>query len=198
MSASFSPSLYKREPSFSFEQMFSAICLAHKYHIEDVEQQALESLQSYFAADFDDRTPSPVKVDKIHAIGAIRIARLTDTPSMLPFAFFQCSMLAGAVIKGWKREDGSVEYLDQDDLRRCMDGRAELARRRIKMLATIFGPTPQQDCSFAPDCQCYLEALLRSALEYKKAGDAYSLQSWKPFIHKKAVTLPICSVCKRY
>ena len=61
------------------------------------------------------------------AIAAVNIARLTDMPSMLPFALYLVCTLEGSAIDGYERRDGSVEHLSAQDLKLCMNARGALA-----------------------------------------------------------------------
>ncbi|KAI0742362.1 hypothetical protein C8Q80DRAFT_1108543 [Daedaleopsis nitida] len=114
-----------------FHIMSALIRLAHKYQIDDVEKRAISALCSIYTTDLTDwfdfvRTVSD---DDSCAIAAVNLARLTETPTstILPSALFNCVLLTSDVLDGYTREDGSVEYLSQDDLKRCIDAAPELS-----------------------------------------------------------------------
>ncbi|KAL1938106.1 hypothetical protein VTO73DRAFT_11935 [Trametes versicolor] len=126
----------------TFDQVSSVIRIAHKYEISDVQRQALDVLKIWFPSDFDAfdawRTSPPEGLKKTHAIAAVNIARLTNTPDILPLALYMCVTLRGYILNGWRRQDGTIEHLDSEDLRRCLNARDSLFKEgndmRINML----------------------------------------------------------------
>ena len=81
-----------------------------------------------------------------HAIGAVNLARLTDTPPMLPLALYRCAYLGGALLDGWKRRDGTVEELSRADLQRCIDGRIALAEEQRILVYHLFDEEASEEC----------------------------------------------------
>ncbi|KAH9916590.1 uncharacterized protein BXZ73DRAFT_81038 [Epithele typhae] len=95
-------------------------------------KRALDLLREHFTSDFDvwedDEHREPltgVDEDRTCAIGAVNLARLTNTPSILPLALYLCARLGGDVLKGWTH-NGTTEHLPQEDLERCINARARL------------------------------------------------------------------------
>ena len=133
--------------------MSALVRLAHKYHIQPVQDQAIAALRLFdFTDDFDtyftgvaNNTRSLMTKDA-HAIGAVNIARLTDTPSMLPFALYHCAYLGGALLEGWKRRDGTVEQLSHADLQRCIDGRVTLAEEQRILIYQLLNEEAGEEC----------------------------------------------------
>ena len=117
--------------------MFACVRLAHKYQIEDVLEQGLNALQEYYATTLSNWHNGNFRFSPQNAIGAVALARLTDTPSILPAALYTCSVLGKRVLDGWTREDGSVEHLSSEDAKRCIGGREELLRRGVAAVITI-------------------------------------------------------------
>ncbi|PIL26489.1 hypothetical protein GSI_12247 [Ganoderma sinense ZZ0214-1] len=118
----------------SFETISAVIRLADKYHIQSVQDHALRALQRYhFTSNFDAFSGPPdlvIAVKPIHAIGAVNLARLTNTPRMLPLALYQCCRLDNeALLAGWTRADGTVEHLTPEDFERCSAARARPSSR---------------------------------------------------------------------
>ncbi|KAI0691717.1 hypothetical protein C8Q76DRAFT_634747 [Earliella scabrosa] len=156
---------YECDPEHDFEELSAVIRLAHKYNVEDVEKQAIQSLRRRYTDDFDALTTTeyaacrPLKLRLAHlpnAIGAINLARLTDTPSILPTAFYFCCQLLGRVIDGYTRRDGTVEKLSDDDLKRCIDGRDKLARAAGAYILRVIRTTPKTGCPNPSSCQAIL------------------------------------------
>ncbi|PIL26519.1 hypothetical protein GSI_12277 [Ganoderma sinense ZZ0214-1] len=119
----------------TFDEVYAVITLAHKYHIEDVQRQALYSLREYtFNDNFEvwkGERQEVMKVDGACAIGAVHLARLLDVPQMLPIALYKCLNLGPNILDGWTRSDGSVERLSQDDIKRCISAQRSLSRDRV-------------------------------------------------------------------
>ena len=121
----------RRNPPLSPDGLFAVIRLAHKYGIESVEREGLETLQAQYKSRLNSWIyGSPFDhFPHVHAIGAINLARLTNTPSILAVAMLRCVQLGDSITEGWKREDGSVEHLSAEDHKRVVDGRDALFRR---------------------------------------------------------------------
>ena len=72
--------------------------MAHKYAVQDVLDHALSRLQKYYTNDLaawrDAATRARyIQVNDAQAFGVIELARLTNTPSLLPTAFLTCTTL---------------------------------------------------------------------------------------------------------
>ena len=159
-------SVGKKISPLSPNGLFAVVRLAHKYGIESVERQGLETVQEQYSLDLTTwlkMSGFGFLSPRVHAIGAINLARLTDTPSILPVAMLRCAHLGGSVTEGWEREDGSVEHLSAEDLQRVIDGRDALARHGTHELLQLLAVIPHSDCRQRDSCResfCYaLETL---------------------------------------
>ena len=156
----------------SFDEVSAVIRLAHKYHIQSVLDQAIRALQEYpLMHDFNDLFPPPkqhIAMEGSQYIGAVTLARLTDTPLMLPYALYQCSLLGGSLLDGWKREDGTVEHLCIADLKRCIDARVVLGKEESFVLHRILAPVPLDKCEGLTSCAAYLERLRGNTLNKER------------------------------
>nr|VWP02333.1 Phospholipid-transporting ATPase (EC [Ganoderma boninense] len=146
------------------DELSSLVRLSHKYGIHDVEEQALDLLRERYADDFDEWCSSypefiarPISRPRTHCIGVVNIARLTNTPSLLPATLYTCTLLGATVMNGWEREDGCVEYLSTDDLKRCFDARERLCQERAMVLCKIFDNRLSQRCDTADTCGAELK-----------------------------------------
>ena len=145
-------------PVSDFSELHAAIHLAHKYQCADVETRALSLLKKLYSPHFADHSPSRsptcsmTRPPRTAAIAAVNIARLTGTPSMLPFALYQACTLEGEVLDGYARRDGSVEHLAALDLRLCMDARSELARELAAYVRDVFAPGHSDGCEDIEQC----------------------------------------------
>ena len=98
--------------SVPFDILASLIRMAHKYMVQDVLDDALSRLKKYYTSDLSAWQNSSfraryVKAKKERAPTAIALARLTDTPSLLPTAFLTCIELS---TRYHVAPDGSVAY----------------------------------------------------------------------------------------
>ncbi|KAI0742396.1 hypothetical protein C8Q80DRAFT_1328262 [Daedaleopsis nitida] len=185
--------LYHQEKPLPFDLLFSAVTLAHKYHIEDVERQALELIKDGLSFKFRQRTL--VRYQPQQAIGAVNLARLTNTPSILPTALYECCGLRGAILDGWKREDGSVEFLSQGDLRRCINGRDSLSCINFQLIHEVFHPMPSEDCTSHRVCEVGLGLVLRDATTAGGSDDYSVLSTWEEVIRDSVRKHDVCAEC---
>ncbi len=125
--------------------------LSHKYKIANVMTFAIAALKTVYSDDYDswtdtdrsvcgtwarpgerkviDRGKVATKRSRLlsQAIVAINFARLLNIPSILPAAFYHCACLGGAIVKGYAHDDGTTEYLSDEDVARCINGMQDLA-----------------------------------------------------------------------
>ncbi|KAI1795294.1 hypothetical protein LXA43DRAFT_992260 [Ganoderma leucocontextum] len=169
-------------PVRTFDEVFAVISLAHKYNIQDVEAQALNALRDNgFSSDFAlcsnlDRQP---RVTAINSIGVVILARLTDASTMLPLALFQCTIPGSVdIVRGWKREDGTVEHLSPEDLARCINGRNALVPHEILLPSRFFKNEPSSDCRTGTQCLEVLRNMLVFVSGDEKLSTRRALDDW--------------------
>lgn len=186
-------SLQRREsdPQLSLHEISAIIRLTHKYHIEDLLSQALYALHDSFPTTFREwdefsRTHL-VEMDDAGPIAVVNLARLTDTPSLLPVALYECCSLGEAVVDGWKREDGTVEHLSPADLKRCIRARNEFAREAFALASIIFDPRPSEDCTTPDLCTASLRSRLARLMRNGAAAGSTVLEWWGFFIRVGAL-----------
>ncbi len=136
-----------------------------------------------------------MKLETIHAIGVVNLARLTDTPTMLPVGLYMCCSLEGSLLDGWCREDDQVEHIYIEDTKRCLDARGKLAQEAFTLVAKIFLPTASETCLRKPSCTLILHVIFGQAVKHDTAGSATVLESWKSFIRDMAAASGLCSPC---
>ncbi|OJT13159.1 hypothetical protein TRAPUB_10314 [Trametes pubescens] len=188
-----------KEELYTSRQLSSLVRLAHKYCIVDVEQQALACLKKYFTDKFDlwDNTPGLFvygheQHDLSSGIEAIRLARLTNTPEMLPVAFYICTLLEGAVLDGWTRADGAVVHLASEDLRRVIDGYGILQRESHQLLTDQVSVKPHKTCVTPAQCGPILQYLLEKHLENKSPCVLHAFPAYIAYVAKQK----LCGCCK--
>ncbi|PIL26471.1 hypothetical protein GSI_12229 [Ganoderma sinense ZZ0214-1] len=202
--------LYHGTSPTTFYEISAVIRLAHKYHIQDVQDQALASLQAgIFSSDFDGWFKVPASeylknLDPIAAISIVNLAHLTDTPSLLPGALYACTYLEGKVLDGWTREDGTVEHLALADLRRCLNAHRVLALEVMLLPARIFALDARvEGCKTWARCRLARQSVLPRVLssEAMTAGRR-ALSGWKVIIKamgegKEGNEQTVCKACEK-
>ncbi|KAI1791456.1 hypothetical protein LXA43DRAFT_1181828 [Ganoderma leucocontextum] len=148
-----------------FAILASLVRMAHKYAVQDVLDDALSRLKKYYTNDLaawqdtDSRARYVTAVQQ-DAPTAIHLARLTNTPSLLPTAFIVCTQLAGAWLD--QRPDGSyvsrLAALSVPDQARVTVGKAHLVQARATRALHLLGAAPSAHCTTRETCQAAKEA----------------------------------------
>ncbi|PIL26445.1 hypothetical protein GSI_12203 [Ganoderma sinense ZZ0214-1] len=185
----------------SFDEISAVIRLSHKYHVADAQRQALSALKLYFSDDFSDlrgfEGHGLFLIKRSDAIAAVNIARLTETTSILPIAFYRCCELGTAVMDGCLRADGYIEHLSVEDHKICMIGRLALLREARALVFRIFQETSTPRCLSRRICRSALHTMLvRAAVEEAPLEPAV-FRDWTPFTDKQADRLGLCRRCRR-
>ena len=115
---------------------------------------------------------------------------------MLPFAFYLLTDLAGEVIDGYKRRDGSVEHLAADDLRVCISAQRKLAWELTDLNAMVFSLTPGTRCNTVAKCVGARDVIHASAQRHAR-GKCDALEFRRDFIRDAADEFGLCKVCTR-
>ena len=132
-----------------FHVLSALIRLSHKYQMEDIEKSAVRATRALYPTDLHAFMAMKNHVSEkslVYAIGAVNLARLTGTPSILPAAFYHGAVLREKVILGLVREDGTKEYLSEEDLARCIRGIERLTVESAAWCQTLseIAPLPIQ------------------------------------------------------
>ncbi|PIL26496.1 hypothetical protein GSI_12254 [Ganoderma sinense ZZ0214-1] len=184
----------------TFDQISAIIRLAHKYRIPQIQDQALSLLQEFwYTSSFyiftGPRPDRDIDIRPVHAIGAVNLARLTDTPSMLPLALYECAHLdGGALFDGWTREDGTVERLSDADLRRCLDARVELAHLYHAVLSHLFCGAAHERCRQPSLCETAMRELHHKATHAERRV-RYAITDWRDSIRELEMREALCWRC---
>ncbi|TFK78482.1 hypothetical protein K466DRAFT_451687, partial [Polyporus arcularius HHB13444] len=118
----------KGDPLPTLHSFSAIIQLSHKYHIEQLQKQALAALKEHYCntlGAYDARVPIYDQNDLRSGestVEIIELARLTDTPSLLPVALYEC-FIKGQLHRGWRREDGTLIRLSIAHQQRCKHAR---------------------------------------------------------------------------
>ncbi|KAM5541917.1 hypothetical protein V8D89_004227 [Ganoderma adspersum] len=132
-----------------FAVLASLIRMGHKYSIPKIMNDALSRLKKYYPTtlsawdEIDTREGYVATESAVHAFEVVRLARLTETPSLLPSAFFACceKMCALSIKDDRLPTEGQLllHGLSVQDSRRLIKGRENLAlgvvERILKLVA---------------------------------------------------------------
>ncbi|KAM5539312.1 hypothetical protein V8D89_007003 [Ganoderma adspersum] len=190
------------DPARTFEEVSALVRLAHKYHIQPVQDQALAALQLFnFTSDFTTFcTGSSSKTKLVNrsaeSIGAVNLARLTDTPSMLPLAMYNCAYLDTAVLDGWKRRDGTIEELSPADLRRCINGRVSLGREQFSLLLRLFKTTTSAECDYPDHGEEALRTIHDTVVSDWDSTGYRALSDWTAALRSFVSKYDLCESCE--
>ncbi|KAM5539653.1 hypothetical protein V8D89_006762 [Ganoderma adspersum] len=194
----------RETPPMSLHKISAIIRLTHKYHIENLLSQALSALKDSFPSSFnkfeDVHWDFPIEISASGSIAVVNLARLTEAYPVLPPALYVCCMLGPALIDGFEREDGTIEYLPATDLKRCIGAREVLAKEAFSLVSVIFNPTPSDDCRTPNYCLEALRRTLARVLELDAVAHAAVLDPWIPFIRENGLhedASGYCVPCQR-
>ena len=146
------------------------IRLDHKYELKGLYEEAVNYLTSFYTTSFDmwvdNRNAVYWRPDPAHAIRAINLARLTNTPSILPTAFYTCATLGPDLVHGFLMSDSDLfrERLTPDDLRLCLELKARLAAENARAAFLLFRFPGTQVCQNTSS-QGYCAEVWRRILE---------------------------------
>ncbi|KAI1795288.1 hypothetical protein LXA43DRAFT_882184, partial [Ganoderma leucocontextum] len=188
-------------PECTFDEISAVIRLAHKYNIPRVQDQALTSLHecdfpTSFAVYFNPPPKPQIALESEHSIDVVNLARLTDTPSLLPLVLYDCAILGSDVFDAWTHEDGSVEHLSEADLRRCVDAHVALTDERTFSLSYMLDDTPSGDCERPDSCVAELRRFHPNAMRSERlTRQAHVLMDWREAVEWIGESGALCKPC---
>ncbi|KAH9916578.1 uncharacterized protein BXZ73DRAFT_53705 [Epithele typhae] len=175
-----------------FEEAVAVARLAHRFDVRPALDAALRHLTAFYTTafgayhDFSHSAALDVPGDEC-AVAAIQIARLTDTPSVLPLAFYACALVGcpeGAGPRAsveWRRADGRVERLSVEDERVYAAGARALREAAAALHAEVYGGN---GCCQEPACELTGRMLFSLTKEY----DVYLMT--------RRQNLPVTALCR--
>ncbi|KAL6308611.1 hypothetical protein BKA93DRAFT_877309 [Sparassis latifolia] len=180
-----------------FSVISSLIRLGHKYKIADIRDNALQRLHSCFPTNFEDWCTfnadgsSYITMQANDAIGAVNLARLTRSDTILPSALYACCCLSTRVIlHGVRRADGFLEKLSSEDIDRCVEGRLKLMEANTRELAWVLDmKEASPKCKDKETCARKLRKLPGKAL-LEAQGRIHARAKWRDLDQ-----LGVCSRC---
>ena len=125
-------------------------------------------------------------------IAVVNLARLVDAPILLPSALLACCGLGASVFEGYKREDGTREYLSTEDLGRCFDASAKVVQQNAKIALLVLAPEASPACKkHRVSCERVIGRTL--ALLHRSIDELGCFKLFSPFAH---VHMNLCAaVC---
>ncbi|KAH9835446.1 uncharacterized protein C8Q71DRAFT_710409, partial [Rhodofomes roseus] len=144
-----------------FPLVASWIRMGHKYERQDICAKAMERLVSFFSDNLKEwlvahasyGTPL-ISVMPEEAVGAVNLARLTGTLTILPSALYMCCQLSSKdLLRGVTLSDGTIEKLNEGDVERCFDAREEVMRQNINSMLRLWQPDTARACSTPTFCK---------------------------------------------
>ncbi|TFK89065.1 hypothetical protein K466DRAFT_487650 [Polyporus arcularius HHB13444] len=181
-----------------FQTLSSLLRMGHKYKLEHAVDAVLEYLQPYYPSrltDWEAMRAGPPSFSALDHIGVVNIARLTDTPALLPVAFLHCCAVDPKVLRqGFTREDGTIETLSPDDLATVLMARAELMQQDVLDCLHILDVA--DDCDDSDECQRMLLTVHSEyigARKWEQSFEAGWRQSWKAYLQK--IDMVPCDEC---
>nr|VWP01111.1 Uncharacterized protein [Ganoderma boninense] len=174
----------RADPAPPFNEISAVVRLAHKVQLRYVLTAFCSPPDSYLSL-----SPS-------ENIGVVNLARLTETPSLLPLALYECAYHGSAIFDGWTREDGTVEHLSGPDIRRCVDARGRLADERAAFISRLFDETISTGCRSHDTCFDTLVRVHRNAVRSEHlAHSADVLCDWELALELLEEENTLCSSC---
>ena len=128
-----------------FSVLESLIRMGHKYAIQDVLKDAMARLKKYYTDNLDvwldeDGRAKYVETNRSDAMNVIQLARLTNTPTLLPVAHLICSTLHSHTL---------LSYLPNEDSARILEGRSLLMETCALRIFGLLRAPPATDCDVA-------------------------------------------------
>ncbi|KAI0702775.1 hypothetical protein C8Q76DRAFT_233145 [Earliella scabrosa] len=179
--------IHTQQHAPTFHEISAYARLGHKYQIDTLLDQSLEYLENYFTDDLDawiaNEFVIPLHFRRVHAIGVVNIARLTGRDILLPIALAVCTTLDGdRLVRGFRREDGSMETLRRDDLVRCINGKQYLMQDGTAVALSTFTHATATRCHSRDLCQSTMMRLLVSyRLEPEMIANDHPFRRWSAF-----------------
>ena len=198
------PTDLKMDSEDEYKRLAALILLSDKYQLESIGNHALDCLKTAYTNSFErwDARPEAdglhVRADwqpstghRLRAIDVVHLAHITNTPSVLPLAFYHCALLGDKVADGWTREDGTVQRLAPEDLERALGGHKYLCEKTSGFLTSLFRATPSAPCMTRIMCGGLLEVL------EEKGADVYKTPALLDRPDGWTFRTPLCRPCTR-
>lgn len=165
-----SPAFHTIAPSYSYHAIAAAVRLGHKYQMSDLLDDALKYLKAYYPTDYDEWSalteygPPGSGFEKLHAVGVVNLARLTNDVDLLLMALLVCCTIDDGkrITYGFTREDGSREGLTPNDIALCYTAKTRLIAASVKLTLWVFRPEISNACNTSQNCLRGFQQILKA------------------------------------
>ncbi|KAI0688695.1 hypothetical protein C8T65DRAFT_118016 [Cerioporus squamosus] len=148
-------SLFCTDSPMQFSVLASLVRMGHKYEVDPVLDESLRRLSTVYTTGFatwhqhQHKGTSLVTLRREDAIEALNLFRLIGRSQMLPSAFYACARLEiSELFAGFRRVDGTLETLSNEDLELVLEGRTELVKYDAQITGLFFNtPLPAALCT---------------------------------------------------
>lgn len=196
---------FKSDEVVEFCDLAVLVRICHKYQVDEIEAEALKRMQTCFTTSYDTwkkenvivkgRT-SVMSFEPSDAIVAVNLARLTDTPKMLPIAMYLCCQLGvQALLQGAPQEEGANGRLSSNDLAQCLNGRSKLLKEGMRMLRRTLLPVRSRCQDMYGLCFQERVKVLEAVEDAPAATHCNALLSRLPSITVHSRDRSICKSC---
>lgn len=134
----------------------------------------------------------------IFLINAARRLRTPELVDLLPVLFYLCCLLDGlSLADGIRRENGVMEKLSTEDLRRCINAKEELLQANAGATQRLgpFTSNMAEDCKSTDTCMSALILMTRDALETDIFAACDALTVLDPWVREKGEKHGLCRRC---
>ncbi|TFY59717.1 hypothetical protein EVJ58_g5597 [Rhodofomes roseus] len=129
------------------------------------------------------------------AVGAVNLARLTGTLTILPSALYMCCQLSSKdLLRGVTLSDGTIEKLNDGDVERCFDAREEVMRQNINSMLRLWQPDTARACSTPTFCKHALE-VQAEAVRLVESGTFRGYDLFSTFVDPLKEAPQLCASC---
>ncbi|TFK85589.1 hypothetical protein K466DRAFT_601034 [Polyporus arcularius HHB13444] len=183
----------------SFDIISASIRLGRKYGIAPLVEQSLAFLKSHYTDSYDTWTSQTSYVPEgwnlLESIGVLNLARLTGESSILPTALLVCTQMGPAVVRGFRREDGTLETLPLDDLALYFEAKTEIRKATLKAMLHTLAPVVAATCKAPATCQNVLREAVLGLCAYvdNLIDDDPFGNSFEQYV--KGGKLAVCGAC---
>lgn len=135
-----------------FAVLETLIRLGHKYAVQDVLQEALGRLKKYYPTTLYEWSDAVgrarwIQTTPADAIEVIELARLTDTPSLLPAAYLACCEILTS-----REHTDVLRTLPPEDLHRILEVSSSLSLTCALRMMAVLHPECSDECQSPETC----------------------------------------------
>ena len=148
-----------------FDVLYSLIVMGHKYAIPSILNDALSRLKKYHTSDLSSCENYPQRARYVTTrppdfLLAVQVARLTNTPSILPSAYLEMSRHAEQLVMMLPEFHGEQLGLTAEIVTQALRGKAALIEGVTSRILAISTAVPAPQCPTQSQCAMLAHGLL--------------------------------------